>query len=272
MIRLILLSKRHDDKLQKTSLLAMIDSIQAEKRRTHLLSEISQESRFYHLFDCVPGLSFFAKDRDGVLLAANKHLVSLYGFESEKAFIGHTDFELLPKRLAEKYRRDDLAIMESRKPVTKIVELFLNRQGIPSWFLTSKYPILSNDDKVLGIMGIIQDYHQYREKFPEEQDIDQALNYIHNYFREKVSIADLASKCQLSLRQFERKFKSTFNLSPQQYIIKMRIHEACDLLCNDTESIGNIAFTLGFYDQSSFTVQFKKTMSMTPLQYRKQFL
>ncbi|MDP7049190.1 MAG: AraC family transcriptional regulator [Verrucomicrobiota bacterium] len=248
----------------------VIDSNQAEKRRTTLFKRISQETRFYHLFDCVPGLSFFAKDQDGVLLAANKHLVSLYGFESEKEFIGRTDFELLPRHLAEKYRRDDLAIMERREPATKIVELFLNRQGIPSWFRTSKYPIISDDDEVLGIMGIIQDYHHYREKFPDKQGINPALDYIHEQFREKISIADLAAMCQFSLRQFERKFKSTFNLSPQQYIIKMRIHEACELLCNGSKSIGDIAFTLGFYDQSSFTVQFKKTMNMTPLQYRKQ--
>jgi AraC-like DNA-binding protein len=37
-------------------------------------------------------------------------------------------------------------------------------------------------------------------------------------------------------------------------------------------SIGKIAIDLGFYDQSSFTVQFKKAMGLTPLQYRKQFL
>ena len=250
----------------------VIDPIQAENRRTQLLQSISPKSRFYHLFDCVPGLSFFAKDRDGVLLAANEHLVSLYGFESEEAFIGHTDFDLLPRRLAEKYRRDDLAIMESREPATKIVELFLNRQGIPSWFLTSKYPILSSSDEVLGIMGIIQDYHQYREKFPVDQDINKALDQIHEKFRGKIPIADLAADCQLSLRQFERKFKNYFNLSPQQYIIKLRINEACDLLGNSGQSIGDIAFGLGFYDQSSFTVQFKKTMGMTPLQYRRQFL
>jgi AraC-like DNA-binding protein len=125
---------------------------------------------------------------------------------------------------------------------------------------------------VLGIMGIIQDYHQYRERFPDEQDINKALDYIHVHYREKISIIDLALMCQLSLRQFERKFKSYFNLSPTQYIMKMRIHEACDLLCNGSRLIGDIAFALGFYDQSSFTVQFKKTMSMTPLQYRKQFL
>ena len=52
----------------------------------------------------------------------------------------------------------------------------------------------------------------------------------------------------------------------------MRIHEACDLLGNASLSIGGITFTLGFNDQSSFTVQFKKTMNLTPLQYRKQFI
>ena len=249
----------------------MIDTVQAKKRRSSLLKAISPESRFYHLFDCVPGLSFFAKDRDGVLLAANKHLVALYGFDSEEAFIGHNDFDLLPRRLAEKYRRDDLVIMEHREPATKIVELFLNRQGIPSWVLTSKYPILSSSNEVMGIMGIIQDYHQYRERFPAEQDINKALDYIHAHYRGKITIINLAAMCQLSLRQFERRFKSYFNLSPTQYIMKMRIHEACDLLCNGSMSIGDIASTLGFYDQSSFTVQFKKTMSMTPLQYRKQF-
>ena len=67
-------------------------------------------------------------------------------------------------------------------------------------------------------------------------------------------------------------FKSYFNFSPTQYFMKTRIHEACDLLCNGSRLIGDIAFALGFYDQISFTVQFKKTLSMTPLQYRKQFL
>lgn len=70
--------------------------------------------------------------------------------------------------------------------------------------------------------------------------------------------------CQLFLRQFERKFKSYFNLLPTQYIMKMPIHEACDLLCNGSRSISDIAFALGFYEQGAFTVQFNKTMSMTP--------
>ena len=95
-------------------------------------------------------------------MAANRHLACLIGFESEDDFIGHSDFDLLPKRLAEKYRRDNIAIMKRLEPSTKIVDLILNRQGIPSRFLTSKFPIISELDEVLGVMGIIQEYHQHR--------------------------------------------------------------------------------------------------------------
>ena len=179
-------------------------------------------------------------------MTSNRHLPCLIAFESEDDFIGHTDFDLLPRRLAEKYRRDDIAIMERREPATKIVELFLNRHGIPSWFLTSKYPIISESDEVLGVMGIIQDYHQHREKFPAEQELNKALSHIHDHFREKVAISELAKMCDLSLRQFERKFKEFFNISPQQYIIKMRIHEACDLLANAPPPSGTSPLRLVF--------------------------
>ena len=263
---------RHTPYATENPIFAVLNAKEVQKRRESLLGALGSASPTYHLFDCIENVSFFAKDREGVLLAANQYLVELYEFEKEAELIGHTDFDLLPRRLAEKFRRDDLQIMESRKPATKIVEIFLNRQGIPSWFLTSKYPILSHDGKVLGVMGIIQDYHQRHQTFSNEQGLGRAMNHIHAHFREKLIIRDLAKLCQISLRQFERKFQSYFNLTPQQYIIKMRIHESCDLLSEQGMSIGKIAMELGFYDQSSFTVQFKKTMGLTPLQYRKQFL
>ena len=198
-------------------------------------------------------------------------MIELYEFRSEDELIGHTDFDLLPRRLAEKFRQDDLQIMESGQPARKIVELFLNRQGIPSWFLTSKYPIRSTQGKVIGIMGIIQDYDARKDLFAEEPELRTALAHLHDHFREKLSIQTLAKHCQLSLRQFERRFQARFNLTPQQYLIKLRIQEACEQLMLPSQTIGTIALDLGFYDQSSFTVQFKKQMGLTPLQYRKQY-
>lgn len=241
------------------------------KKRERLLEALSPEIRFYHLFNHVEGLSFFAKDTAGVLLAANQHLVKLYGFQSEQDLIGHTDYDLLPAKMAEKYRRDDIMIMKSRLPTINLVELFINKQGIPSWFLTTKLPMLSNKNEVLGIMGIIQSYAQYRRQHPDQEGIEKAMVIIARDYRKKLSIQQLAKLCDLSLRQFERKFKTLFNLSPQEYLIKMRICDACSLLKKGTSSIGDIALDSGFYDQSSFTRHFKKNTGLTPLQYQKQF-
>ncbi len=52
------------------------------------------------------------------------------------------------------------------------------------------------------------------------------MDFIYGHCREKISISALAESCEISLRQFERKFKGYFNLTPQQYIMKMRIHDA----------------------------------------------
>ncbi len=245
---------------------------QTQKKRARLFELLAPESRFYHLFNFVDGLSFFAKDTEGVLLAANQHLVSLYGFQSENELIGLTDFDLLPGQLAEKYRSDDLFIMKSRRPTINLVELFLNPQGIPSWFLTTKLPMLSNTGEVLGVMGIIQSYDQYRKKHPDQGSIQIAMDTMAREYRRKLSVQELAQSCQLSLRQFERKFKAHFNLSPQEFIIKLRICDACSLLRKKSQAIGEISIDLGFYDQSSFTRQFKKATGLTPLQYQKQFL
>ncbi len=250
----------------------MLSAKEVQKRRRNLIRAISSSSPVYELFDCIENVSFFAKDCEGVLLAANQYLVELYEFETESELIGHTDFDLLPRRLAEKFRRDDLEIMESRTPATRIVEIFLNRQGIPSWFLTSKYPIVDINRKAIGVMGIIQDYEQQRRLFSGESDMTLAMNYLHAHFRDKLSIRNLADMANLSLRQFERRFRENFNLTPQQYLIKLRIQESCDLLMQPDMTVGKIAIDLGFYDQSSFTVQFKKNMSLTPLQYRKQYM
>jgi PAS domain S-box-containing protein len=263
---------RHAKPIVSNPVLYMKSAKYIQKQRRILLNTLISASPVYHLFDCIENVSFFAKDREGVLLAANQYLVELYEFEKEEELIGHTDFDLLPRRLAEKFRRDDLQIMERRKPVTKIVEIFLNRQGIPSWFITSKYPILSKTNQVLGVMGIIQDYHQRRELFSGQQSMARVMNHLHAQFREKLSIRQLAEMSGISLRQFERRFQNYFNLTPQQYLIKLRINESCDLLMQPDLNIGSIAVDLGFYDQSSFTVQFKKAMGLTPLQYRRQFL
>lgn len=239
--------------------------------RKAFLEAIRPEQAFHLLFDHLPGVLFFAKDTEGRLLAANRALLDLYGYEKEEDFWGVTDFELLPRSLAEKFRADDIRVVESGEPMLEIVEVFLSRQGIPAWFLTNKIPVVAKDGTIIGVMGTIQDYEQQRELLPADSDLTDALQFIGANFHREVSIPSLAEMTGLSVRQFERKFKQHLKTPPQQYIIKMRVHASCDDLRRSRKPIADIATDLGFYDQAAFSRQFRKHMGMTPMQYRKEY-
>lgn len=239
--------------------------------RERFLESMRPAQAFHLLFDHLPGVLFFAKDREGRLLAANRALLDLYGYEDEEKFWGVTDFELLPHSLAEKFRKDDIHVVQTGRPLLEIVEVFISRQGIPAWFLTNKIPVVSRDGEVIGVMGTIQDYDQQRELLPADSDLSGALDHIGANFNRDIAIPDLAGMCGLSVRQFERKFKEHLKTPPQQYILKMRVHAACDELRRSKKPIADIATDLGFYDQAAFTKQFRKHMGMTPLYYRKEY-
>ncbi|MEM9016618.1 MAG: AraC family transcriptional regulator [Verrucomicrobiota bacterium] len=239
--------------------------------RNEFLEAVHPESAFQLLFDHLPGVLFFAKDTEGRLLVANDALLDLYGYHNEKDFWGVTDFDLLPRSLAEKFRADDLRVIESAEPLLEIVEVFISRQGIPAWFLTNKIPVWSREGEVIGVMGTIQDFDQQKDLLPPDSDLMPALSHIGSNFNREIQIPKLARMCGLSVRQFERKFKEHLKTPPQQYIIKMRVHSACDDLRRSRKPIAEIATELGFYDQAAFSRQFRKHMGMTPLYYRKEF-
>lgn len=239
--------------------------------RAAFLESIRPGEAFHLLFDHLPGVLFFAKDREGRLLAANRALLDLYGYAREEDFWGVTDFELLPRSLAEKFRADDLRVIRTGVAMLEIVEVFISRHGIPAWFLTNKIPVRSRDGEVIGVMGTIQDYEKQRELLPADSDISPALQHIGANFHREIPIPGLASLCGLSVRQFERKFKEHLKTPPQQYIIKMRVHAACDELRRSKKLIADIATDLGFYDQAAFSRQFRKHMGMTPLYYRREY-
>ncbi|MFT5465141.1 MAG: PAS domain S-box-containing protein [Verrucomicrobiales bacterium] len=246
-------------------------NISPSDRRTRFLAAIDPERHFYRLFDHVSGVLFFAKDTEGRLLAANRQLLRRYGFMREDEILGKTDFDLLARSLAEKFRADDLNVIQTGKPLLEIVELFINRAGIPDWFLTNKRPIFDRDGVVIGVMGTIENYESYRKLAPPDLDLSEALRVIRTNFHRDISIKKLAEDCGMSVRQFERKFRRHLKTSPQQFVMKMRVHAACDKLRMTADPIAQVAIDLGFYDQSSFTRHFRKHMGITPLHYRKTY-
>ncbi|MES2507014.1 MAG: helix-turn-helix domain-containing protein [Verrucomicrobiota bacterium] len=226
-------------------------------------------SHFGQLFDELPGVSFFAKNRDFQFVAANRRFWRRFGFQSEEELIGKTDFDIFPLQLARNYRADDEEILASGEGKRRIVEPFFNQQGLPDWFFTNKLPMRCPQGHIIGIMGIIENYAAaHAVKTPYFQ-LDRAVNHIREHFREPIAITDLAPLAGLSVRQFNRLFQQVFQSSPRDFLIKTRIQAACQELRRSDRDIREIAQHAGFCDQSALTLHFRHHMGTTPSRYRK---
>jgi PAS domain S-box-containing protein len=240
--------------------------------RKQFLAEIGHDAGFPHLFEHLDQIAFFLKNRNFQIIYANRHFFERLGFETEAEIIGKDDFELFPKSLAAKFRRDDERVLETGEEMARMVELFLSRQGLPDWFITNKMPVLGRGGKPAGVMGTVQRYNQNRGLSSADPSIAEAVKRMLERPGEIVSVTELARELQLSHRHFDRRFKEDTGLTPKQFLGRSRVQLACRLLQQTDQSIGEIALDLGYCDQSAFTAQFRRRMGFTPHRYRKHFV
>ena len=112
----------------------------------------------------------------------------------------------------------------------------------------------------------------YKRTQPVTKNLVDGVNFIHENYMDKIHMQDLADLCFMSYSTFARNFKKIFNVSPSDYIIKLRIENAKLLLKNSDKSISEIAQDCGFFDLSHFSHYFYKFEKTTPMKYRKKHL
>ena len=96
-----------------------------------------------------------------------------------------------------------------------------------------------------------------------------ALDYIAENYKNNLSIEEIASHCNFSVSRLSHIFKQYAGVPITQYLIKMKMIKAADLLLCTTASISNIAAELGYNDPNYFSLQFKKYYKMSPKTYRE---
>ncbi len=110
-----------------------------------------------------------------------------------------------------------------------------------------------------------------KSKSPKLKElIGISVNFIHNNFERDISLGDIAKFVFLSPSYFTRAFKEETGMSPINYLLKIRIERAKELLADTSIKISDIALSVGFSNQQRFNEMFKKYAGVTPLQYRKQ--
>ncbi len=99
--------------------------------------------------------------------------------------------------------------------------------------------------------------------------IGNAITYMETHYHENIKTSTLAEVCNLSETHFRRLFLKKINYTPQDYLIRIRIHVACRLLQDETVSIEEAALKCGYISMSTFNRNFKKVMHQTPKEWRQ---
>jgi AraC family transcriptional regulator len=94
-----------------------------------------------------------------------------------------------------------------------------------------------------------------------------AIDFIQSHLSETVSLEEIATELEISSYYFCRLFKLSTGISPYQYLIQCRIERAKELLLQRQMRSAQVAFEVGFSDQSHFIRHFKKIVGVTPKQF-----
>lgn len=225
---------------------------------------------YTEIFDCLPDIYFFSKNAEGQFTAMNRALLLAIGLENEQDILGKTDYDFFDPRLADRYREEDLSVM-TQGPIFDQIWHVPNQEGRLKWYISTKYPLYNRNKQAVGIVGLMRDVQSVGPALGPYEEYSTVLKYIHENFSTQIKIPDLAQQLHVSVSLFEKNFKTLFNLTPLQYINKVRFDAASDKLAKSNHSITSIAQECGFYDHTYFAKRFKSEFGLAPKAYREKY-
>ena len=102
---------------------------------------------------------------------------------------------------------------------------------------------------------------------PKVSVIDMALqNILAN--KGIVKVDDLCRNACLSPAQFRKRFNEEVGISPSQYNKIVRVNEALDTIKKNNNSLTDLSYSLGYFDQSHFIKDFKSIVGLSPKKYQ----
>ena len=107
----------------------------------------------------------------------------------------------------------------------------------------------------------------------ERQDLKRfapVLTYIDAHYKENIRLDELSALMNISTMYFSNHFKQVFNVSPKQYILNKRLSEAQLLLLESDMSVKEVAYAVGFENESYFSELFSKKVGISALRFRNR--
>lgn len=117
----------------------------------------------------------------------------------------------------------------------------------------------------------IQEFFSDQKK-SSNLSIDNAMKYINDHLHTSLAIKDVAQHVHLNSSYFSVLFKQEKGITFSDFVTKVRLKKAKELLIVTDLGIDEISEKVGYQTTSYFIKIFKKNENMTPKQYRNRFL
>ncbi|AUP81354.1 PAS domain-containing hybrid sensor histidine kinase/response regulator [Flavivirga eckloniae] len=141
------------------------------------VEELRKEKGFLDLLmNNMPSRIYF-KDKNSRFIRSNMALAKLFGLCSPEEMYGKTDFDFFGPVHAKEAFEDEQNIIREGTPILNKLESFF-KHGQRFWEMTTKIPFFNNQNEVMGIVGITNDFTEQKklgEKLEKEQELLQVL-------------------------------------------------------------------------------------------------
>lgn len=159
-----------------TNYMAIKEDVTLQKATEEKLRKVTYEATLAKevlrkVLDNIP-IRIFWKDTESRFLGCNQAYLTEMGFDREEDVIGKTDFDIHLKKDAERFRANEIEIIQSAQPKIKYTE-FINHPDKKQIVLTSKLPFFNNNNEVIGVLGASEDI---TERIENEEKLKKATN------------------------------------------------------------------------------------------------
>jgi AraC-like DNA-binding protein len=242
-------------------------SAQPDDLRRPLAACLSDPWFAEELFDCLPDVHFFVKDRQARYVVVSEGIVRRAGARSKHELLGRTTLEVFPPPLGQAYYEQDRRVLDEGVALRDRLELHTFPHG-RCWHLTQKFPLRDADGGVVGLAGTSRDVSETDGAGAPLALLALAITHLRHHYREPLRVDALAGLARLSVARFERAVKRIFRVTPVQLLGRVRLEAATHLLARSALSIASVAHECGYSDHSAFCRQFKAAVDMTPTEFR----
>lgn len=174
------------------------------------------------------------------------------------------------RTVMEKARRGLQITGKTRQRVAELLERLLQTDGSERIILLMEALIIIGDCKQLTTLSSIGFKHDLVDA--ENDRVNAIYDYSLKNYKRKIQLEEIAAVANISPNSFCRYFKSRTRKTYSQFLIEIRVGQACKLLIENNLSIKQLCYESGFNNFTSFHKYFKMITGKSPLSYQKEFI